>query len=152
MKRKWLWMKSYKWLTDWLIDWARVESAIKGNGSTLVKRQKQVSVENIGKDQCCFSWKILSFIFLRCSITDSFSIFFFFGSWALQALLLQRLWPFLSCLASRQFLSCQISIQVASINISTEFIFFNFLWPDLRICWLGDYWRLACPKTDHHIC
>lgn len=144
-------MKPYKWRTDWLIDWVRVESAIKGNGSTLVKRQKRVSLENIRKDQWCFSWKILSFVFWRCS-ANPFFFFFSFGSWALQALLLQRLWPFLSCLASRQFLSCQISIQVAPINISTEFIFFNFLWPDLRICWLGNYWRLACPKTDSHIC
>lgn len=70
-------------------------------------------------------------------------LFLFSGS---QALLLQGLWPFFSCLASRQVLSCQISIQVASINISTEFIFFNFLWPCLRICWLGTVWGPVCPK------
>lgn len=49
---------------------------------------------------------------------------------------------------TRAVLSHQISIQVASINISTEFIFFNFLWPSLRICWLGD-WRPVCPKMDN---
>ena len=150
------WIKEVMWsiyvnktLTEWLVQLELREQCKKMVGPCHATRQ--VSPVHTGKDfSNASSWKVnCSFNLFenKCDWTPPF----YFCSLAPQALLLQGLWPFLSCLAPRQVLSHQISIQVASINISTEFIFFNFLWPSLRICWLGD-WRPVCPKMDSHIC
>lgn len=144
VKRRWL---IHKQSPHCLIGSARIESAIKGNGGTLVKGQRRFLQSIQGKTLAVFLPEKWNFIFNLFEMERDWTLFpLHFCPSPPQALLLQRLWPLLSCLASRQVLSCQTSIQVASINISTEFIFFNFLWPCLRICRLGDCVGASMPK------